>query len=84
MAIAATSSRRKQPRTFSLSEDVIEVLECYRSEKKAESLTAALEEMIREWKKAHLSALVTQYYDTLSDEEVARDKQWGAFSESQM
>jgi len=55
----------------------------HRDEKKAESLTAAPEQMIREWKKAHLSALVTRYYDTLSDEEVARDKQWGAFSESQ-
>jgi hypothetical protein len=84
MGITATSSRRKQPRTFSLSEDVIEVLECYKSEKRAESLTSALEGMIREWKKAHLSALVTSYYDALPDEEVQRDKQWGEFSESQM
>jgi predicted CopG family antitoxin len=84
MAIAATSSRRKQPRTFSLSEDVIEVLECYKNEKRAESLTSALEDLIREWKKSHLSALVTSYYDALSDEEVEQHKQWGAFSESQI
>jgi predicted CopG family antitoxin len=80
----ATMSRRKQPRTFSLSEDVIEVLERYKRESGAESLTSALEEMVREWKKQRLSAMVTSYYDALSDEEVAQEKQWGAFSESQM
>lgn len=84
MGIAVASGRRKQPRTFSLSEDVIEVLESYKSEKRAESLTSALEGMVREWKKAHLSALVTSYYDGLSDEEVDRDVRWGAFSESEM
>ena len=84
MATAATSSRRKQPRTFSLSDDVMEILERYKSECGAESLTSALEQMVREWNTHRLSALVTSYYDTLSDEDVAREKQWGAFSESQM
>jgi hypothetical protein len=80
----ATASRRKRPRTFSLSEDVIEVLECYKNEKRAESLTSAFEEIVREWKKAHLSVQVTTYYDSLSDDGVVEETQWGAFSESQM
>lgn len=84
MAIGATARRRKQPRTFSLSQDVIEVLECVKNERQVESLTSAFEEIVREWKRNYLAAQVTRYYDSLSDEEVERQKQWGAFSESQM
>jgi predicted CopG family antitoxin len=80
----ASKLKRKLPRTFSLSQDVIEVLEHYKKERKAESLTAAVEEIVREWKKANLSAQVTAYYDSLSDEESKHEKQWGKFSESQM
>ena len=83
MAHAAVS-RRKQPRTFSLSEDVIEVLECFRSKRRVDSLTSAVEEIVREWRKSDLAAQVTAYYDSLSDEEVKRDEQWGRFSETQM
>lgn len=78
------ATRKKQPRTFSLSQDVIEVLQCYKNERRSESLTAAFEEIVREWKKAHLSAQVTSYYDSLSDDESAQETQWGALSESQM
>lgn len=84
MAMTATSPRKKRPRTFSLSEDVMEALENYKRERKSDSLTAALEEIVRAWKMQHLSSKVTSYYDKLSDEEVAREKQWGKFSESQM
>jgi hemerythrin len=82
MAHAAT--RRKQPRTFSLSENVIEVLENYKNEKRADSLTSAFEGIVEEWLKTHLAAQVTEYYDSLSDEEVAREEKWGEFSESQL
>jgi hypothetical protein len=68
MAHAATF-RRKKPRTFSLSQDVIEVLECYKSERRVESLTSALEQLVREWKKNYLAAQVTRYYDQLSDQD---------------
>jgi len=84
MGIAATVSRRKQPRTFSLSQDVIDVLERVKNERQVHSLTSAFEEIVREWKKNYLAAQVVAYYDSLSDEEVEREKQWGAFSESQM
>ena len=80
----AATIRRKQPRTFSLSQDVIEVLECVKNERRLDSFTSAFEEIVREWKKNYIAAQVTQYYDSFSDEEVERQKQWGAFSESQM
>lgn len=80
----AAISRRKQARTFSLSEDVIEVLEVYRNKKKVESLTSAVESIVREWKKSDLAAQVTAYYDSLGDEDVKQDENWGEFSEQQM
>jgi hypothetical protein len=76
--------KRKQARTFSLSEDVIAVLENYKSERRSNSLTAALEEIIRDWKRARLQAQFTAYYDSLCDEEANAEKSWGEFSESQM
>lgn len=79
-----TKARRKQPKTFSLSEDVVEVLESYKREKKVESLSSAFEEIVRDWKKTHLESLVTSYYDSISDEEVKGQKKWGEFSESEM
>jgi len=77
-------SRRKQARTFSLSEDVIAVVENYKSERRSNSLTAALEEIIRDWKRARFQAQFTAYYDSLSDDEANEEKAWGEFSESQM
>jgi hypothetical protein len=77
-------SSRKQARTFSLSEDVIAVVENYKSERRSNSLTAALEEIIRDWKRARLQAQFTAYYDSLSDDEPNEEKAWGEFSESQM
>ena len=77
-------SRRKQARTFSLSEDVIAAVENYKSERRSNSLTAALEEIIRDWKRARFQAQFTAYYDSLSDDEANEEKAWGEFSESQM
>ena len=77
-------SRRKKARTFSLSEDVIAVVEDYKSERRCNSLTAALEEIIRDWKCARFQAQFTAYYDSLSDDEVNAESAWGEFSESQI
>jgi hypothetical protein len=77
-------TKRKQARTFSLSEDVIAVVENYKSERRSNSLTAALEEIIRDWKRVRLQAQFTAYYDSLSDEEANAEKAWGEFSESQI
>ncbi len=77
-------NRNKQPRTFSLSEDVIAAVEAYKRDRRIATLTAALEEIVREWKKARLAQEVTSYYDSLSDAESREEEQWGSFSESQM
>ena len=85
MIIMSTGSvTKKQPRTFSLSKDVIDILERYKNERKAGSLTAAVEEIVREWTAARLAQQVTAYYDSLSDEEVVQEKNWGEFSETQL
>ena len=82
--MATGSITKKQPRTFSLSKDVIDILERYKNERKASSLTAAVEEIVREWTTVRLAQQVTAYYDSLSDEELAEEKNWGAFSEKQL
>jgi hypothetical protein len=84
MKIATESMTKKQPRTFSLSRDVIDILERYKKERKAGSLTAAVEEIVREWTRVQMAQQVAAYYDSLSDEEVAQEKNWGAFSETQL
>ncbi|PYX12972.1 MAG: hypothetical protein DMG85_00880, partial [Acidobacteria bacterium] len=78
MKIATESMTKKQPRTFSLSRDVIDILERYKKERKAGSLTAAVEEIVREWTTVQMAQQVAAYYDSLSDEEVAQEKNWGA------
>lgn len=82
--MAYTTKRRKQPRTFSLSPEIIEVLERYKREVKAESLTSAVEEIVREWLKTRLALQVASYYDSLSEDEIEQERAWGQFSESQM
>jgi len=82
--MAHAAARKKQVKTFSLADDVVEILEGYRKRKKVESLTSAVEELVREWRKADLAAQVTAYYDSLSADDLKRDEQWGKFSESQM
>lgn len=79
-----TAAKKKQAKTFSLSDDVIQILEAYRKRHKVDSLTSAVEEIVREWRKANLAAQVTAYYDSLSDEEMKQEEQWGNFSEQQM
>ena len=78
------TSRRKRPRTFSLSDDVVQVLENYKRQRKADSLTAAFEQIVRDWKQAHLGEQFTAYYDSLSADEAKDETDWGKFSESQM
>ena len=84
MIMSTESVSKKQPRTFSLSKEVIDILERYKNERKARSLTAAVEEIVREWTAARLAQQVTAYYDSVSDEDVALQKTWGGFSETQL
>ena len=79
-----TAAKGKPAKTVSLSKDVIEILETYRKKKRIESLTSAVEEIVREWRKSDLAAQVTAYYDSISDDETKQDEQWGKFSEREM
>jgi len=63
---------------------VVQVLENYKRQRKADSLTAAFEQIVRDWKQAHLGEQFTAYYDSLSAEDVKEETEWGKFSESQM
>ena len=76
--------QRKQPRTFSLSADVVEVLERYKQQNKASTLTSAVQDIVREWKRIKLGEQFAAYYDSLSDEEQTLERKWGEFAETQM
>lgn len=78
---------RKEKKTFSLSSESISYLESVRKQQKRDSISAVLEELIRQQQQARemerVSASVTSYYDSLSDEEREENRAWGAFAETQ-
>ena len=77
----------KQRKTFSLSQESVDYLEKVRRQKKAPSTSSVLDELIRQQKlqakMAENSAAVREYYDSLTDEEVADDIAWGKFALTQ-
>lgn len=50
-------------------------------------MSSVLDELIRQQQQAkemeRISASITRYYDSLMDEELAEDRAWGEFAESQ-
>src|SRR5690242_2973427 len=82
-----TRASRKEKRTFSLSTSSLQYLEAVRKQRKSGSVSSVLDDLIREQQRAaemrRISASITSYYDSLTDEEVADDRAWGAFAESQ-
>lgn len=78
---------RKEKKTFSLSRESLRYLEAVRRERKNTSVSSVLDELIREQQKAkemeRISASITGYYDSLTDEEVVENRAWGGFAESQ-
>lgn len=83
-----SSSLRKEKKTFSLSRESLRYLEAVRKERKGSSVSAVLDELIRQQQhareKQRIAASITQYYDSLTDKEVAEDRAWGEFAESQL
>ena len=81
------SSARKEKKTFSLSRESLRYLEAVRKERRNASVSSVLDELIRQQQQAkemeRISASITHYYDSLSDEEVAEERAWGEFAESQ-
>ena len=80
-------SSHKVRHTFSVSRDVVEVIDRVRERQKLRSRSAALESIIREQQSAErrhaVSQSITDFYNDLTEEERAEERAWGAFSVTQ-
>ena len=78
---------RKEKKTFSLSHQSVMFLEALRKERRSRSVSSVLDEIIRQQQQARemerISASFTQYYDSLTAEDVAEDRAWGDFAATQ-
>jgi hypothetical protein len=78
----------KAKKTFSLSREAVKYLENLRRESRAQSVSAVLEDLIRRQQQAReaarVSASITNYYDSLTDDQVAGDQAWGRFAEAEL
>jgi hypothetical protein len=55
-----------------------------KSTSESETLDALLSELMTIRKQQAIEAAYTDYYDSLSDDEVAEQRAWGSFAESQL
>jgi hypothetical protein len=83
----ASAALKKEKKTFSLSREAVSYLkEAHQETQK--SASEILEELILEKKlqteRDRISAAITNYYDSLTDEEIQTDNAWGRVGESQM
>jgi hypothetical protein len=82
-----TSAARKEKKTFSLSRQSVMYLEALRKERRSRSISSVLEEVIRQQQETkeleRISASVTRYYDSLTSEKIAEDRDWGDFAATQ-
>ena len=78
---------RKARKTFSLSRQAVTYLESVRKETKRISMSSVLEDIIRAQQEAkeveRISASFTRYYDSLTEAEIAENRSWGQFAETQ-
>ncbi len=77
----------KAKRTFSLSQSAVAFLEAELKANRKDSLSAVLEEIIRRHQERkemeRVSASITRYYDSISDEERAENLAWAEVAETQ-
>lgn len=78
---------RKARKTFSLSRESLRYLEDLRKERKKDSMSSVLEDVIKQLQQAkeveRFSAATTRYYDSLTPEEIAEDRAWGDLAATQ-
>ena len=78
---------RKRRKTYTLSSEAIAIIEAERRQRKIASASSALEELLKERRRQKQMAVIRQsisnYYDSLSSEELGEQQLWGEFSESQ-
>ena len=76
---------RKAKKSFTLSIESVAYLEEVRKKSGAASMSAIVEEILqaarREEKRAATDRPMTEYYDSLTDEEVEEQRQWGEFAQ---
>ncbi len=84
----AATQDRKAKKTFTLSREAVSFLEDETRKRGVASVSLVLEDLIQERRKRsstkNIDAAISAYYDSLSDEELAEDKRWGEFAESQI
>jgi hypothetical protein len=82
-----SSTVRKEKKTFSLSRQSLRFLEALRKERRSRSVSSVLEEIIRQQRQVKemnsISASVSSYYDSLTDQQMEQDRAWGKFAETQ-
>lgn len=78
---------RKEKKTYSLSREAIRFVEAVQKERKIDSASSALDELLREQKQTRemeqTSAAITKYYDSLTEKEMEEDHTWGKAGEAQ-
>ena len=76
---------RKAKKSFTLSIESVAYLEEVQKKSGAGSMSAILEEILqaarREEKRAATDRAMKEYYDSLTDEEVEEQRQWGEFAQ---
>ena len=90
MTQAATQARqaRKIKKSFSISPESEAFIRKSSKERRIRSASETLDTLLRELiavRQQHsLNAAYQDYYDSLTDRESTEDREWGAFSESQL
>jgi metal-responsive CopG/Arc/MetJ family transcriptional regulator len=78
---------RKERRTFTLDPELVTYVEEVRKERRAGSVSSALEEILRESKRQRegkqLEEQIAGYYSSMSEADVEHDREWGEFAETQ-
>jgi hypothetical protein len=77
---------RRQKKTFSLSVESVAFLnaiaENYRSH--SEALDQIIREKMLEAERKRISASITNYYDSIGDEEMEENRAWGELAQTQL
>jgi predicted CopG family antitoxin len=84
--MARTARIRKEKKTYSLSPESVAFIGVVAEQiqlSASEVLDRLIQEKKNEAEREQISARISRYYDSLSDEEVKESALWGKFSESQ-
>src|SRR5712692_8982768 len=80
----ARRTHRKVKKSFTLSAESVKFLDALRKKHRAFSVSSVLEDLVQAAHEAQakeaLDRAVTQYYDSLSPEEVQEQADWGEFA----